>query len=102
MHARVAWFDPNLGGRESGAPSGSEYRPNALFLGLHSGAFENADIEFGSVRFFFLTDDRSNVELNFWSPQDLTRFVFEGSTFIVMEGATAVGFARMYEPDRKR
>lgn len=97
MHAKVIWFEPNVGGRPSGPPSGSEYRPNALFVHAHSERSQPVEVEFGSVRFLFSGEDRSVVELDFWSPQDLSRHVFDGSTFLVMEANRPVGFARMVD-----
>ena len=97
MRARVTWLDPEFGGRKSGPPVGGEYRPNALFLAPQQSSAEPLEVEYGSVRFVFSTDDRSDVELDFWSPQDLSRYNYDGSPFIVMEGPRPVGFARMFE-----
>jgi hypothetical protein len=96
MRARVTWLKPEYGGRESGAPTSGEYRPNALFLAPSPNTAEALEPEFGSVRFFFATDDPSDVGLDFWSPQDLSRYIYDGSPFIVMEARTPVAFARMY------
>ena len=97
MRARITWFEPDLGGRQTGPPVGAEYRPNALFLEPKDRDAEFPEVVFGSVRFLLETDDSSNVELDFWSPQDLSRYIYDGSPFLVMEGSQPVGFARMFE-----
>jgi hypothetical protein len=100
MRARVTWLSPEFGGRTSGAPSSGEFRPNALFLTPNQNASDALEPEYGSVRFILATGDPSDVGLDFWSPQDLSRYVYDGSPFIVMEGPTPVAFARMYaEPE---
>ncbi len=97
MRARVTWFEPDLGGKKSGPPVAGEYRPNALFLEPKPLTAEFPEVEFGSVRFLLVTDDSSDVELDFWSPRDLSRYIYGDSPFLVMEGRRPVGFARMYE-----
>ncbi len=97
MRARVTWFDPDLGGRVTGPPVAGEYRPNALFLEPKPRTGEFPEVEFGSVRFLLATDDSSDVELDFWSPQDLSRYIYDDSPFLVMEGPRPVGFARMFD-----
>lgn len=96
MRARVTWLSAEYGGRRSGAPSSGEYRPNALFLAPSPNTADALEPEFGSVRFILGADDPSDVGLDFWSPQDLTRYIYDGSPFIVMEARTPVAFARMY------
>ena len=97
MRARVTWLNPEFGGRKSGPPVAGEYRPNALFLAPQQRNSEPFEVEYGSVRFILATDDHSNVELDFWSPQDLSRYIYDGSPFIVMEAYRPVGFARMFD-----
>lgn len=80
-----------------GPPVAGVYRPNALFLDPKPRTAEVPDVEFGSVMFVLATDDSSDVELVFWSPQDLTRYIYDDSPFLIMEGPRPVGFARMYE-----
>lgn len=97
MRARVTWLDPEFGGRKSGPPSAGEYRPYALFLAPHQSSSQPLETEYGSVRFILATDDHSDVELDFRSPQDLSRYIYEGSPFIVMEGPQPGGLARMFD-----
>jgi hypothetical protein len=95
MRARVTWLKPEFGGRESGPPSG-EYRPNVLFLAPSQNASDALEPEYGSIRLILATGDSSDVGLDFWSPQDFSQYVYDGSPFIVLEGPAPVGFARMY------
>ena len=97
MRARVIWFGPEFGGRESGPPLANEYRPNALFLTPQPHSSHPMTTEFGSVRFILGPRDPSDVELDFWSPQELDRYIYDSSPFMVMEGTRPVGFARMFE-----
>lgn len=97
MRARVVWFEPNLGGRKTGPPVAGEYRPNALFLQPKLQTVGPNEVEFGSVIFRLASDDSSDVELVFWSPQDLSRYIYDDSPFLVMEGPRPVGYARMYD-----
>lgn len=97
MRAQVTWLSPEFGGRKTGPPVAGEYRPNALFLAPHRNNSEPLEVEYGSVRFILSTDDHSNVELDFWSPQDLSAYIYDGSPFIVMEAHRPVGFARMFD-----
>lgn len=88
---------PEHGGRKSGPPLLGEYRPIALFLTPHQRSSQPLETEYGSVRFILDSGDPTDVELDFWSPQDLDRYVYDGSPFIVMEGSRPVGFARMFD-----
>lgn len=96
MRARVTWLSPEFGGRTSGVPSSGEYLSNALFLAPSQNASEMLEPEYGSVRFILANDDASDVGLDFWSSQDLGRYIYDGSPLLVMEGPVPVAFARMY------
>ena len=100
MRARVTWFSPEMGGRVSGPPAKGEYRPNALFLSPREKTDGGIRPEYGSVRFFLASYDPTDVELDFWSPQDLSTYIYDDSPFIVMEGPRPVAYARMYEDDQ--
>lgn len=103
MHARVIWFAPELGGRKSGPPPGPEYRPTVILLNPRSGTRMPPESSLHAsmiLRFITEPSEDAIAELLPLAPELVEPYLYEGSTFLVMEGARPVGFARMFDADQ--
>lgn len=98
MRARVIWFSPEMGGRESGPPPGPDYAPTAIFLNPLSSADSPPESSlYASVRMSFIAKSAEGVivELRPFAIDLVRPYLYDGSSFLVMEGAQPVGYGRM-------
>jgi hypothetical protein len=100
MRVRIVWFSSEMGGRDSGPPPGPEYRTTGLFLQPKSPAAGPPESSiYASIIMTFVVHTPEETVAEFWfiAPDLLADYVYEGSTFLVMEGRRPVGYARMFE-----
>jgi hypothetical protein len=101
MRARVIWFSAALGGRESGPPSGAQFRPNGFFIRPESGknTMPPESSIFTGVIFDFVEHnaEHSVADLTFTFPELAKPYAYDGSAFLVYEGARAIGYAQIVD-----
>lgn len=98
MRARIVWFSQSMGGRDSGPPTGPNFRPNALFFKLRNDAPEATTLFAGVLLDFVGEEDGATLaEIRPTAPELLTDYWQEGATLLLMEGSRPVGYARLLE-----
>jgi hypothetical protein len=98
--ARVKWLGPEEGGRVSGPPTGATYSPTVVFDATLDAVGTLSSTE-GPEQFSVVMGIDDTVELTtvvrlrFLAPDLVASHIFPGSQFLVMEGPTPVGQAKI-------